>query len=135
MGKICFCVDYRRLNAVARPENYPMPRTDELLEKVGHAQFISTLDLAKGYWQVPFDDPAKERSAFITHVGLYEFKVLPFGLQNVPATFQRLVNNLLAGFGEFAVAYLNDVAIFSNSWAEHLEHLVEVDKGNLDAGL
>ncbi|CAM4668665.1 unnamed protein product [Lepidochelys kempii] len=79
-GEIRFCVDYRKLNAVTRPDNYPMPRTDELLEKLGRAQFISTLDLTKGYWQVPLDESAKERSAFTTHLGLYEFNVLPFGL-------------------------------------------------------
>ncbi|CAM4553825.1 unnamed protein product [Caretta caretta] len=65
-GEIRFCVDYHKLNAVTRPDNYPMPRTDELLEKLGRAQFISTLDLTKGYWQVPLNESAKERSAFTT---------------------------------------------------------------------
>ncbi|CAM5114968.1 unnamed protein product [Eretmochelys imbricata] len=101
--EIRFCVDYRKLNAVTRPDNYPMPRTDDLLEKLGWAQFISTLDLTKGYWQVPLDESAKERSAFTTHLGLYEFNVLPFGLRNATATFQRLVDGLLAGLGEYAV--------------------------------
>ncbi|CAM4640752.1 unnamed protein product [Caretta caretta] len=134
-GEIRFCVDYRKLNAVTRPDNYPMPRTDELLEKLGRAQFISTLDLTKGYWQVPLDESAKERSAFITHLGLYEFNVLPFGLRNAPATFQRLVDGLLAGLGEYAVAYLDDVAIFSDSWADHLEHLQKVLERIREAGL
>ncbi|CAM4672634.1 unnamed protein product [Lepidochelys kempii] len=134
-GEIRFCVDYRKLNAVTRPDNYPMPRTDELLEKLERAQFISTLDLTKGYWQVPLDESAKERSAFITHLGLYEFNVLPFGLRNAPATFQRLVDGLLAGLGEYAVAYLDDVAIFSDSWADHLEHLQKVLERIREAGL
>ncbi|KAG6933137.1 hypothetical protein G0U57_019935 [Chelydra serpentina] len=134
-GEIRFCVDYRKLNAVTCPDNYPMPRTDELLEKLGRAQFISTLDLTKGYWQVPLDESAKERSAFTTHVGLYEFNVLPFGLRNAPATFQKLVDSLLAGLGESAVAYLDDVAIFSDSWAEHLEHLQKVFELIREAGL
>ncbi|CAM4589164.1 unnamed protein product [Lepidochelys olivacea] len=134
-GEIGFCVDYRKLNAVTRPDNYPMPRTDELLEKLGRAQFISTLDLTKGYWQVPLDESAKERSAFITHLGLYEFIVLPFGLRNAPATFQRLVDGLLAGLGEYAVAYLDDVAIFSDSWTDHLEHLQKVLERIREAGL
>ncbi|CAM5091887.1 unnamed protein product [Eretmochelys imbricata] len=122
-GEIRFCMDYRKLNAVTRPNNYPVPRTDELLEKLGWAQFISSLDLTTGYWQLPLDESAKERSAFTTHVGLCEFNVLPVGLRNAPATFQRLVDGLLAGLGEYAIAYLNDVAIFSGSWTEHLEHL------------
>ena len=134
-GEIRFCVDYRKLNAVTRPDNYPMPRTDELLEKLGRAQFISTIDLTKGYWQVPLDEPAKERSAFVTHTGVYEFNVLPFGLRNAPATFQRLVDGLLAGLGEYAVAYLDDVAIFSDSWPEHLEHLEKVFDRIRQAGL
>ncbi|CAM5162400.1 unnamed protein product [Natator depressus] len=129
-GEICFCVDYHKLNAVTRPDNYPMPRTDELLEKLGWAQFISTLDLTKGYWQVPLDESAKERSAFTT-----EFNVLPFGLRNAPATFQRLVEGLLVGLGEYAVAYLDNVAIFSDSWAEHLEHLQKVFNRIREAGL
>ncbi|CAM5120402.1 unnamed protein product [Natator depressus] len=134
-GEIRFCVDYRKLNAVTRPDNYPMRRTDELLEKLGQAQFISTLVLTKGYWQVPLDESTKERSAFTTHVGLYEFNVLPFGLRNAPATFQRLVDGLLVGLGEYAVAYLDDVAIFSDSWAEHLEHLQKVFERIREAGL
>ncbi|CAM5157917.1 unnamed protein product [Eretmochelys imbricata] len=69
------------------------------------------------------------------HIGLYEFNVLPFGLRNAPATFQRLVDGLLAGLGEYAVAYLDDVAIFSDSWAEHLEHLQKVFERIREAGL
>ncbi|CAM4684137.1 unnamed protein product [Lepidochelys kempii] len=134
-GEIRFCVDYRKLNAVTRPDNFPMPRTDELLEKLGHAQFISTLDLTKGYWQVPLDESAKERSAFITHVGLYEFNVLPLGLQNAPTIFQKLVDGLLVGLGEPAVTYLDDVALFSDSWEEYLEHLWKVFERIREAGL
>ncbi|CAM5115076.1 unnamed protein product [Natator depressus] len=134
-GEIHFCVDYRKLNAVTRPDNYPVPRTDELLEKLGRTQFISTLDLTKGYWQVPLDESAKERSAFTTHVGVYEFNVLSFGLRNAPATFQRLVDGLLVGLEEYAVTYLDNVAIFLDSWAEHLEHLQKVFKRISEAGL
>ncbi|CAM5081088.1 unnamed protein product [Eretmochelys imbricata] len=134
-GEIHFCVVYYHLNAVTHPENYPMPCTEELLEKLGHAQFISTLNLTKRYWQVPLDNPSKKRSGFITHVGLYELNVLPFRLRNAAAIFQRLVDNLLAGFVEFAVTYLNDVAIFSDSWAEHLEHLQAVFQRIREAGL
>ncbi|CAM5166032.1 unnamed protein product [Eretmochelys imbricata] len=130
-----FLRDYCKLNAVTRPDNSPMPRIDDLLEKLGWAQFISTLDLTKGYWQVPLDECAKERSAFTTHLGLYEFNVLPFGLRNAPTTFQRPVDGLLAGLGDYAVAYLDNVAIFSDSWAEHLEHLQKVLEHIREAGL
>ncbi|CAM5178561.1 unnamed protein product [Eretmochelys imbricata] len=125
-GEMCVCVDYRKLNAVTHPDNYPMPRTDELLEKLGRAQFISTLDSTKGYWQVPLDESAKERSAFTTQVRLYEFNVLPFRLRNAPATFQnmqKLAYSPNPTGRPSTVAYLEDVAIFSDCWAEHLEHL------------
>ncbi|CAM5150644.1 unnamed protein product [Eretmochelys imbricata] len=112
-----------------------MPCTDELLEKLGWAQFISTLDLTKGYWQVPPDESSKEKSAFATHVGLNKSNVLPFGLRNAPAILQRLVDGFLAGLGEYAVAYLDDVAAFSDSWAEHLEQLQKVFESIREAGL
>ncbi|CAM4580220.1 unnamed protein product [Lepidochelys olivacea] len=121
-------MDYHKLNSVTHPDNYPMPHTDELLEKLGCAQFISTLDLTKEYWQVPLDESAKEKLALIIHVGLYEFNVLLFGLRNAPSTFQKLVDGLLVGLGEYAVAYLDSVVIFSDSWAEHLEHLKKKKK-------
>ncbi|CAM5150134.1 unnamed protein product [Natator depressus] len=75
------------------------------------------------------------RKAFTTHLGLYEFTVLPFGLRNALTTFQRLVDGLLVGLGEYAVAYLDDVAIFSDSWADHLEHLQKVLERIREAGL
>ncbi|CAM4636801.1 unnamed protein product [Lepidochelys olivacea] len=81
------------------------------------------LNLTKGYWQVPLDESAKERSAFTTRVGLYTCNVLRFGLQNAPSASQRLVEGLLVELGEYAVAYLDNVAIFSDLWAEHLERL------------
>ncbi|CAM5100279.1 unnamed protein product, partial [Eretmochelys imbricata] len=80
-------------------------------------------------------ESVKERSAFTTHVWLYEFNVLPFGLRNAPATCQSLVDGLLTGLGEYAVAYLDDVVIFLDSWAEHLEHLQKVFERIREAGL
>ncbi|XP_042320340.1 uncharacterized protein LOC121929090 [Sceloporus undulatus] len=133
--EIRFCVDYRRLNSVTRPEQYPMPRVDELLEKLGRAKYLSSIDLTKGYWQVALAEESKHRTAFITHMGLFEFNVLPFGLRNAPATFQRLVDSLLRGCGDFAVAYLDDIAIFSDSWEDHLKHLETVFQRIQEAGL
>ncbi|CAM5168642.1 unnamed protein product [Natator depressus] len=74
-----------------------MPRPDELLDKLGGAWYLTTMDLTKGYWQVPLDADARLKSAFITPLGLYEFLTLPFGLKGAPATFQRLVDQLLRG--------------------------------------
>ncbi|CAM4679794.1 unnamed protein product [Lepidochelys kempii] len=134
-GEICFCMDYHKLNAVTLPNNYPMPRTNKLVKKLGRAQFIPILDLTQGYWQVPLNKTAKKMSAFITHVGLYEFNVLSFRLQNAPATFQKLVDGLLVELEKCAVTDLDDVAIFLESWAKHLEHLQKVFKRIREAKL
>ena len=80
-------VDYRKLNAQTKFDAYPMPRIDEMLDAVGKSQYITTLDLAKGYWQVPLEEADKEKSAFVSPLGLYQFTVMPFGLSGAPATF------------------------------------------------
>nr|WP_193639287.1 reverse transcriptase family protein [Escherichia coli] len=79
-GTVRFCVDYRKVNDVSRFDAYPMPRVDELLDRLGTARFFTTLDLTKGYWQIPLSPESKEKTAFSTPYGLYQFTMLPFGL-------------------------------------------------------
>ena len=122
-GTIRLCVDYRKLNSVSRRDAYPMPRIDDLIDDIGGAKFITTLDLAKGYWQVPVRETDRPKTAFTTPQGLYQFRVMPFGLQGAPATFQRMMDSLLRGLRKFTAAYLDDIVIFSTSWEEHLLHL------------
>ena len=112
-----------------------MPRIDELTDRLGKARFITTLDLTKGYWQVPLTVRARSKTAFVTPFGLYQFRVMPFGLQGAPATFQRLMDRVLRGLDQFAAAYLDDVVIFSSSWDEHLTHVKKVLARLRDAGL
>ena len=133
-GTLCFCVDYQRLNAVSCPL-YPMPRIDELLDRFGKAKFLTTLDLARGYWQVPMSWSSKEKTAFITLQGLFQFTAMPFGLQGAPATFQRMMNQLLRGMGDYAAAYLDDLIVFTTSWEGHLQHLRSVLWRLQEAGL
>ncbi|CAM5106154.1 unnamed protein product [Eretmochelys imbricata] len=123
---IWFCVDYRKLNAITVSDTYSMPRPDELLEKLGGAHYLTTMDLTKGYWQVPLDADARLKYAFITPLGLYEFLALLFGLKGAPATFQRLVDQLLRGMESFAVAYIDDICVFSQTWEDHVSQVKQV---------
>nr|XP_046229617.1 uncharacterized protein LOC124050808 isoform X1 [Scatophagus argus] len=120
-----FCTDFRKVNAVTKPDAYPLPRVEDCIDQVGSAQFVSKFDLLKGYWQVPLSERAKEISAFITPSGLFSYTVMSFGLRNAPATFQRLMNIVLSGLEGCAV-YLDDVVIYSNTWEEHLARIKEL---------
>ena len=126
-GTLRFCVDYRRLNSVTRKDVYPLPRIDDILDALGGTQYFSTLDLASGYWQVELDDDAKTKSAFTTFKGLYEFTRMPFGLCNAPATFQRIMQRVLAGLEwKSCFVYIDDVLVASKKFQEHLDHLRNV---------
>ena len=128
------CVDYRRLNMISEYDAYPMPHVDDLIDALGKARFITTLDLAQGYWQVPMGKESRTRTAFATPYGLFKFQVMPFGLQGAPATFQRMMDQVLAGCTEYAAAYLDDVVIHSSTWGEHINHLGSILQKLKEAG-
>ncbi len=134
-GSVRFCVDYRKVKAVSKFDAYPMPRVDELLDRLGTARFYSTLDLTKGYWQIPLSPLSKEKSAFTTPFGLHQFITLPFGLFGAPATFQRLMDKILRPHTAYAAAYLDDIIIYSQDWQRHMVHLREVLRALRGAGL
>ncbi len=125
-GTLRFCNDFRRLNEVSEFDGYPMPRVDELLDRLGGTRYISTLDLTKGYWQVPLTEEAKPKTAFSTPSGHWQYRVLPFGLHGAPATFQRMMDILLRPHQSYAATYLDDVVVHSESWEEHLAQLRRV---------
>ena len=126
-GKLRFCIDYRRLNAVTVKDSYPIPRMDECIDSLGNAKVFTTLDFNSGYWQVPMEGNARGITAFICHSGLYQFKRMPFGLTNAPATFQRTLDILLSQFRwRCCLVYIDDVVIFSRSIEEHLTHVAEI---------
>uniref|UniRef100_A0A8C5E2N5 ribonuclease H n=1 Tax=Gouania willdenowi TaxID=441366 RepID=A0A8C5E2N5_GOUWI len=124
-GEDRFCTDFRKVNGVTRPDCYPLPRMEDCVDHVGAAEYVSKLDLLKGYWQVCLTERAKEISAFVTPDDFLQYNVMAFGMCNAPATFQRLMNVVLSGL-PFCEAYLDDVVVCSSSWGEHLEHLGRV---------
>nr|XP_014351839.1 PREDICTED: RNA-directed DNA polymerase homolog [Latimeria chalumnae] len=114
-GSIRFCADYRKLNAMSKFDAYPIPRVEELLERLSAAQYLTTLDLTKGYWQIPLAPASREKTAFSTPFGLFHFRKMPLGLHGAPATFQRLMDKVLSPHKEYAAAYIDDVIIYSET--------------------
>ncbi len=117
-----FCTDYRKINAVTKPDSFPLPRMEDCVDRVGSAHYVTKLDLLKGYWQVPLTSRASEISAFVTPDNFLQYSVMAFGMRNAPSTFQRLMNRVLSGVSDCEV-YLDDVVVYSNSWEDHLAKL------------
>lgn len=92
---IRFCVDYRKLNSITKMDAYPIPYIERMIKKVASAKYITTIDLTKGYWQIPLKTSTIEKSAFITTKGLYKFLVMPLGMKTAPATFQRMMSEIV----------------------------------------
>ena len=126
-GRIRLCVDYRKLNTRTVRDAFPLPRIDESLDALHKAKYFTSLDLMSGYLQVQVAQKDRQKTAFTTPMGLYEYTRMPFGLMNAPATFQRLMNTV---FGDMHLSelliYLDDVIIFSSTLEEHLKRLEHV---------
>ena len=126
-GSIRFCVDYRKLNASTLTDNFPLPRLEETLDALSGSTVFSTMDLKSGYWQVPVKESDRDKTSFVTHQGLYRWKRAPFGLKNMPAIFQRLMTQVLAGLTWSQVlVYIDDLIVFGKTWDEHLQRLQTV---------
>ena len=126
-GSWRFALDLRKVNSVTIKDSYPLPRIDDSLDalrgKPGERWF-STLDLASGYWQIEMDPQDAPKTAFISYEGLYQFKVMPFGLTSAPGTFERLMESVLAGLNwKICLIYLDDVITFSDCFENHVLHL------------
>ena len=127
------CVDYRKLNAATRKDAYPIPRIDDTLDTLAGSQWFSTLDLISGYWQVKLDDNDRHKTAFSAPDGLFEFNVMPFGLCNAPATFQRLMDMVLAGMNwKTCLVYLDDIIILGKDFPTHLCNIRLPQKGRIE---
>lgn len=136
-GKYRFCIDFRRVNEVSIKDAYPLPYISGVLNKLKEANYISTIDLKNGYWQIPLHPDSKPITAFtVPGIGLYQFKVMPFGLHSAPATFQRLLDRIIGPELENkAFAYLDDIIVLGKTFKEHLDLLKDVFRRLRQAGL
>ena len=135
-GSSRFCVDYRKVNDITVKDAYPLPRIDESLDQLAGSRWFSCLDLNSGYWQLEVDPEDRAKTAFVTREGLFQFKVMPFGLCNAPATFERLMETVLAGLHwKICLIYLDVIIVTGKTFEEMLQNLDSVFQKLSEAGL
>ena len=123
------CIDYRLLNSKTKLDSFPLPNMEDILSSLSDSMYFSTLDMARGYYQIPVDEASKELTAFSSGSALYQFKVLPFGVANGVATYQRLMSLVLAGVSwDVCIAYIDDLIVLGRSFDEHLSNLDSILK-------
>ena len=118
-GELRMTVDYRALNRQTKKDVYPLPRIDDLLDKLAKAKYLSAIDLASGYHQIAMAPEDIEKTAFLTRYGLYEYTVVPLGLCNAPSMFQCLMNEVMKGYiDDFVGVYLDDILVYTDGDAK-----------------
>lgn len=121
------CVDYRRLNALTVKNKFPLPVIDELLDELTGATWFTSLDMTAGYHQILMEEVDQYKTAFQTHHGHYEYAVMPYGVTGGPATFQQIMNHILAPLlRKGVVVFIDDILVYSATWVEHLKLLQAV---------
>jgi transposase InsO family protein len=135
-GKVRFCVDYRRLNAVTKQDAYPLPRMDDILNSLGKSSIFSTLDQSSAFWSIPITEEDIEKTAFTSKYGLWEFLSMPFGLTNAPPTQQRFIESVLTGLlWKSCFAYIDDILCYSDTFQDHKRDLEEIFKRFIKHGI
>ena len=120
-------MNYVNINSKTHPDRYPLPNIEDIYVWLSGKKCFSKIDLLSGYWQVPVSEESQKYTAFITQDGLYEFKILPFGLRNAPSHFQRILTTILRPLlGKVCLVYIDDIIIFSDSPEQHVEHVKAV---------
>ena len=117
------CIDFRRLNKITKPYVYPLPTIDQILGKLGGAQYISTFDLKSGFFAVGIEPSSRDYTAFTCARGQFHFCRAPFGLRNSPAWFCELMTLALDGLDDFCSIYMDDIVVWSKSLDEHIRHI------------
>lgn len=119
------CIDYRELNKIVIPESQPFPIIDDLMLLVRDCTVFTKLDINSAFWSIPIRKKDREKTAFITHNGHWQWSCLPFGLKSSPVIFQRILSGILFKYGlnTFTINYIDDILIFSKSMSEHLSHV------------
>jgi len=126
-GSLRLCVDYRNLNKLTILNKYPLPLMDELRDCVAGAKVVTKLDRKDGYHLIQMKKGDQHKTAFRTRYGQYQYKVIPFGLVNAPATFQTMMNKILRGFFDHGVVvYLDDILIYSENMDDHIKLVQKV---------
>jgi hypothetical protein len=121
------CIDYRALNKITIRNSGPLPRIDDLLDKLGGANCFTSLDMVGGYYQIPIKQEDIHKTTVKTPLGNFEFRVLPQGLTNSPAVFQATMNSVFKdAIGKYVLVYLDDILVFSKTPEEHKIHLREL---------
>jgi hypothetical protein len=125
-----FCIDFRQLNKVTVPNRYPIPRIDAIFDQLAQAEYFSTMDANAGYWQIPMAPEDVQKTAFITHQGLFEFTRMPFGLTGAPGTYQKMMDGILQeeihGANPVVTQYLDDTCAYTRTWQGHLAALHQI---------
>jgi predicted oxidoreductase len=135
-GSLRFCINYRKLNNLTRKDRYPLPLIDETLARLAKAKIYTKLDIRQAFHRIRMDPASEELTTFRTRYGVYKCKVLPFGLTNGPATYQRYINDVLFEYlDDFCTAYLDDILIYSEDPLEHETHVKKVLDRLRTAGL
>jgi len=135
-GKPRVCIDYRGVNSVSQPDEYPLPKQTDILQALMGSQWLSTFDTLSGFQQVEIKEEHRSISAFRCHRGLLQFKRLPFRLRNGPQVFQRIMNKILSTMlWLFVLVYIDDIVVYSKTFEDHLIHLDKVLKAIIKANI
>ncbi|KAJ3007678.1 hypothetical protein NUW54_g3453 [Trametes sanguinea] len=135
-GKPRMVIDYRKLNELTIPDEFPLPKQEDIMHALSGAQWLSTMDALAGFTQIIIEEKDRPKTAFRTHRGLWQFRRMPFGLRNGPSIFQRVMQNILAPYlFVFALVYIDDIVVYSRTFEEHLEHLDRVLNAIKQAGI